>query len=85
MAVFAADAVLVIVALLLSWLAYAVCHHLVVPLTVRLTEKTQVEWDDVLLNEHTLGKACMHDSACNSGVDVHSPHLLPLPYGGDNT
>ena len=53
MAVFAADAVLVLVALLLSWLAYAVCHHLVVPLTVRLTEKTQVEWDDVLLNEHT--------------------------------
>ncbi len=59
MAEFSADAVLVVVALLLSWLAYAICHHFVVPITVRLTEKTQVEWDDVLLNERTLRKACM--------------------------
>ena len=40
MAVFAADITLVMTALLLSWLAYAVCHHLVVPATVKLTEKT---------------------------------------------
>ena len=74
MAVFAADAVLVIVALLLSWLAYAVCHHLVVPLTVRLTEKTQVEWDDVLLNEHTLGKACMIVPAIVAWMFI--PHIF---------
>ena len=59
MATFAADGILVVVALLLSWLAYAVCHHLVVPITVKLTEKTSVEWDDVLLNERTLTKACL--------------------------
>ncbi|MGN0282606.1 MAG: mechanosensitive ion channel family protein [Prevotella sp.] len=59
MAAFVADGILVIVALLLSWLAYAVCHHFVVPITVRLTEKTHVEWDDVLFNERTLRKACM--------------------------
>ena len=74
MAVFAADAVLVLVALLLSWLAYAVCHHLVVPLTVRLTEKTQVEWDDVLLNEHTLGKACMIVPAIVAWMFI--PHIF---------
>ena len=59
MTAFAADAILVVTALLLSWLAYAVCHHLVIPLTVRLTEKTNVDWDDVLFNKHTLRKACM--------------------------
>ena len=74
MAVFAADAVLVIMALLLSWLAYAVCHHFVVPLTVRLTEKTQVEWDDVLLNEHTLGKACMIVPAIVAWMFI--PHIF---------
>ena len=59
MTAFAADAILVVAALLLSWLAYAVCHHLVIPLTVRLTEKTNVDWDDVLFNKYTLRKACM--------------------------
>ena len=59
MAAFVADGILVVLALLLSWLAYIVCHHFVVPLTVRLTEKTQVEWDDVLFNERTLKKACL--------------------------
>ena len=59
MAAFVADGILVVLALLLSWLAYTVCHHFVVPLTVRLTEKTQVEWDDVLFNERTLKKACL--------------------------
>ena len=58
MAVFAADITLVMTALLLSWLAYAVCHHLVVPATVKLTEKTNAEWDDALLNANTLRKAC---------------------------
>lgn len=59
MSVFAADILLVLSAILLSWLAFSVCHRIVLPLTVRITEKTQAEWDDVLLNKHTLKKACM--------------------------
>ncbi|MGM9698900.1 MAG: mechanosensitive ion channel family protein [Prevotella sp.] len=59
MAVFVADGLLVVVALLLSWLAYGICHHFVIPITVHLTGKTKVEWDDVLLNEQTLRKACL--------------------------
>ena len=58
-AAFVADGILVIMALLLSWLAYGICHHFVIPITVHLTGKTKVEWDDVLLNEQTLRKACL--------------------------
>ena len=58
-AVYVTDAILVAVTLLLSWIAFTVCHRLVVPITVKLTEKTDMKWDDVLLNEHTLRKACL--------------------------
>ena len=59
MSVYSADIVLVLSALFLSWLSFILCHRIVLPLTVRITEKTQAEWDDVLLNPHTLKKACM--------------------------
>ena len=58
-AVYITDAVLVTFTLLLSWLSFVICHKLVVPITVKITEKTDVEWDDVLLNERTLRKACL--------------------------
>ena len=58
-AVYVTDAILVAVTLFLSWIAFTVCHRLVVPITVKLTEKTDMKWDDVLLNEHTLRKACL--------------------------
>ena len=57
--VYLTDAMLVIFTLLLSWLSFVVCHRLVVPITVKITSKTDVEWDDVLLNERTLRKACL--------------------------
>ena len=57
--VYLTDAMLVIFTLLLSWLSVVVCHRLVVPITVKITSKTDVEWDDVLLNERTLRKACL--------------------------
>ena len=57
--VYITDAMLVIFTLLLSWLSFVVCHRLVVPITVKITSKTDVEWDDVLLNERTLRKACL--------------------------
>ena len=58
-AVYVTDAILVAVTLFLSWIAFTLCHRLVVPITVKLTEKTDMKWDDVLLNEHTLRKACL--------------------------
>ena len=57
--VYITDALLVIFTLLLSWLAFVVCHRLVVPITMKITEKTNTDWDDVLLNERTLRKACL--------------------------
>ena len=57
--VYLTDAMLVIFTLLLSWLSFVVCHRLVVPIAVKITSKTDVEWDDVLLNERTLRKACL--------------------------
>ena len=57
--VYLTDAMLVIFTLLLSWLSFVVCHRLVVPITGKITSKTDVEWDDVLLNERTLRKACL--------------------------
>lgn len=58
-AVYITDAVLVTFTLLLSWVTFMVCHRLVVPITVKITEKTDMKWDDVLLNERTLRKACL--------------------------
>ena len=57
--VYITDALLVIFTLLLSWLAFVICHRLVVPITMKITEKTNTDWDDVLLNERTLRKACL--------------------------
>ena len=51
--VYITDALLVIFTLLLSWLAFVICHRLVVPITMKITEKTNTDWDDVLLNERT--------------------------------
>lgn len=36
---------------------YLLCHRFIVPLMVRIAEKTVVEWDDILLNEATLRAA----------------------------
>lgn len=54
----AADIILVLLTLLLSWLSFTICHRLLVPLTMKVTERTDTEWDDVLLNEKTLRAAC---------------------------
>ena len=58
-AVYITDALLVTFTLLLSWLSFVICHKLVVPVTLKITEKTDVEWDDVLLNGGTMRKACL--------------------------
>ncbi len=56
---YATDAFLVVFTLLLSWIAFMLCHRLLVPITVKITEKTEMKWDDVLFNKHTLRKACL--------------------------
>ena len=48
-------------------LIYLLCHKLIVPLMVRIAEKTVVEWDDILLNEgtlaHSAGTVCLDVSS----------------------
>lgn len=56
---YATDAFLVVFTLLLSWIAFMLCHRLLVPITVKITEKTEMKWDNVLFNKHTLRKACL--------------------------
>ena len=74
MSVFAADILLVLSAILLSWLAFSVCHRIVLPLTVRITEKTQAAWDDVLPNKHPLTKACLEVPAIVLWMFI--PHIF---------
>jgi miniconductance mechanosensitive channel len=48
---------LVLVTVFLAWLFYTICRKLV-PLIQKLTNKTAVKWDKVLLNEDVLISAC---------------------------
>ena len=73
-AVYITDAILVVLTLLLSWIAFTVCHRLLVPITVKITEKTDMKWDDVLFNEYTLRKACLIVPAIV--VWMFIPHLF---------
>ena len=45
--------------LLAAWLSFYVCHRLLVPLTVIITKKTDVMWDDIIFNEKTLRAASL--------------------------
>ena len=49
---------MVLVAILIAWLSYSVCRRILIPLVRKLTSKTEVEWDDILLNEKVLKSAC---------------------------
>jgi miniconductance mechanosensitive channel len=51
-------ALLVIVAIVLAVLAGLICRKVIVPLVLKLTNKTQAQWDDVLFNERVLVSAC---------------------------
>lgn len=50
--------VMMIVAVLLAWLSYWLSCTFLVPLVIKITKRTAVEWDDVLLNERVLLSAC---------------------------
>lgn len=49
---------LIVLTVLLAWLFYAVCRHLLMPLLLKLVRKTSMEWDDVLFNDTVLKSAC---------------------------
>ena len=50
--------VLVVITILLAALAGYLCRKIVVPILVKLTEKTEVKWDDVIFNRRVLLSAC---------------------------
>ena len=43
---------------LLAWLVYMFCLRVLSPIIVRITRKTEVVWDDYLLNPQVLRSAC---------------------------
>ena len=49
---------MVIIAIILTWLSYSLCRRILIPIVKKLTSKTEVEWDDILLNEKVLKSAC---------------------------
>ena len=50
--------VLVIVAILLAALAGLLCRKLIVPLLLKVTERTDAKWDDVIFSRKVLTSAC---------------------------
>ena len=54
----ATQAALVLVAALAAAASFAVCYRLVVPLVMRITRRTEVEWDDIIFNNRTMKAAC---------------------------
>lgn len=49
---------MVVVAVLLAWLSDWLCRRLLVPLVMKLTAKTEFDWDDQLFNRQVLISAC---------------------------
>ncbi len=51
-------ALLTITAILLAVLSDFLCRKIIVPLIIKITEKTEVTWDDIIFNERVLNSAC---------------------------
>ena len=51
-------ALLTLTAILLAVLSDFLCRKIIVPIIIKITEKTEVTWDDVLFNERVLNSAC---------------------------
>ena len=65
---------LTITAILLAMLSDLLCRRLLVPVIMKVTEKTEVTWDDVLFNKKVL------TSACHIVPAVVIWSLMPLVY-----
>ena len=50
--------IMVLVAIIAAWLSYSICRRIIIPVVRRLTMKTEVSWDEILLNEDVLKSAC---------------------------
>ena len=51
-------AILVVLAFVLAWLAGWLCRTFVVPVLLKITNKTDAKWDDVIFNRKVLMSAC---------------------------
>lgn len=49
---------LTVMVAVLSWLAGYVCRKVLMPVVIRFTEHTEVEWDDKIFNKTVLTSAC---------------------------
>ena len=65
---------LTITAILLAMLSDFLCRKILVPIILKITEKTEVTWDDVLFNKKVL------TSACHIVPAVVIWKLMPLVY-----
>ena len=65
---------LTITAILLAMLSDLLCRRLLVPIIMKVTDKTEVTWDDVLFNKKVL------TSACHIVPAVVIWSLMPLVY-----
>ena len=43
---------------LLFYISSFICHKIVIPITNRLTRRTQIKWDEIIFNEKTLKFSC---------------------------
>lgn len=65
---------LVIIAVILAWLAALFCRKLIVPLILKITNKIEVKWAQVLFNRKVL------ISACNIVPAIVVWQLLPMVF-----
>lgn len=65
---------LTITAILLAMLSDLLCRRILVPIIMKITEKTEVAWDDILFNKKVL------TSACHIVPAVVIWSLMPLVY-----
>ena len=65
---------LTVTAILLAMLSDLLCRRILVPIIMKITEKTEVAWDDILFNKKVL------TSACHIVPAVVIWSLMPLVY-----
>lgn len=63
---------LTVTAILLAIISDFLCRKILVPLISKITEKTEISWDDVLFNKKVLNSACHIVRLSSSGRSCHS-------------
>ena len=70
--------VVTLVIICVIYLSNVLCHGVIIPLVRQVTRKTQVDWDDTILNDNVL------KTACALVPPVILIILLPIFFSGDN-